>query len=72
MALDTQDKSASYHYRVIARAIDIIDAAAPAQVPLAELAGQLGMREAHFQRVFSAWAGVSPKRYQQYLALDHA
>ncbi|MFN3847765.1 MAG: helix-turn-helix domain-containing protein, partial [Paracoccaceae bacterium] len=25
-----------------------------------------------FQRVFSAWVGVSPKRYQQYLALDHA
>ncbi|MEM8956318.1 MAG: bifunctional helix-turn-helix domain-containing protein/methylated-DNA--[protein]-cysteine S-methyltransferase [Pseudomonadota bacterium] len=72
MALDIQDKSASYHYQVIARAIDIIDAAAPAQVPLAELAGQLGMSEAHFQRVFSAWAGVSPKRYQQYLALDHA
>lgn len=72
MALDIQDKSESYHYQVIARAIDIIDAAAPAQVPLAELAGQLGMSEAHFQRVFSAWAGVSPKRYQQYLALDHA
>ncbi len=26
----------------------------------------------HFQRVFSRWVGVSPKRYQQYLALDHA
>ncbi|MCR9089266.1 MAG: bifunctional helix-turn-helix domain-containing protein/methylated-DNA--[protein]-cysteine S-methyltransferase [Rhodobacteraceae bacterium] len=72
MALDTQDKSGSYHYQVIARAIDIIDAAAPAQVPLADLATRLGMSEAHFQRVFSAWAGVSPKRYQQYLALDHA
>ena len=30
------------------------------------------MSPAHLQRVFSAWVGVSPKRYQQYLALDHA
>ncbi|MEC7258554.1 MAG: methylated-DNA--[protein]-cysteine S-methyltransferase, partial [Pseudomonadota bacterium] len=27
---------------------------------------------AHFQRLFSAWVGVSPKRYQQYLTLGHA
>jgi AraC family transcriptional regulator of adaptative response/methylated-DNA-[protein]-cysteine methyltransferase len=32
----------------------------------------MGMSAAHFQRLFSAWVGVSPKRYQQYLALDHA
>jgi len=32
----------------------------------------MGMSAAHFQRVFSAWVGVSPKRYQQYLTLDHA
>lgn len=32
----------------------------------------MGLSPAHFQRVFSQWAGVSPKRYQQYLALDHA
>jgi len=30
------------------------------------------MSQAHFQRTFSAWVGVSPKRYQQYLTLDHA
>jgi AraC family transcriptional regulator of adaptative response/methylated-DNA-[protein]-cysteine methyltransferase len=30
------------------------------------------MSAAHFQRLFSAWVGVSPKRYQQYLTLDHA
>lgn len=32
----------------------------------------MGMSAAHFQRTFSAWVGVSPKRYQQYLAIDHA
>ena len=30
------------------------------------------MSPAHFQRLFSHWVGVSPKRYQQYLTLDHA
>jgi AraC family transcriptional regulator of adaptative response/methylated-DNA-[protein]-cysteine methyltransferase len=32
----------------------------------------MGMSAAHFQRLFSQWVGVSPKRYQQYLAMSHA
>lgn len=60
-----------YHYKLIARAIAEIDAA-PAPLSLNELAGRLGLSPAHFQRVFSAWAGVSPKRFQQYLTLGHA
>lgn len=61
----------SYHYAVIARALKIIDAAGPA-LTLDDLAAQMGISAAHFQRTFSAWVGVSPKRYQQYLTLDHA
>jgi len=30
------------------------------------------MSPSHFQRLFSQWVGVSPKRYQQYLTLGHA
>jgi AraC family transcriptional regulator of adaptative response/methylated-DNA-[protein]-cysteine methyltransferase len=60
-----------YHYKVIARALSLIDAAGPGQ-PLETLAADLKMSPAHFQRVFSRWVGVSPKRYQQYLTLDHA
>ncbi len=60
-----------YHYAVIARALREIDAAGPG-LTLDALATRMGMSAAHFQRVFSAWVGVSPKRYQQYLALDHA
>jgi AraC family transcriptional regulator of adaptative response/methylated-DNA-[protein]-cysteine methyltransferase len=62
----------SYHYAVIGRAIDHIAARAPAQASLDEVAASVGMSPAHFQRLFSQWVGVSPKRYQQYLALDHA
>jgi AraC family transcriptional regulator of adaptative response/methylated-DNA-[protein]-cysteine methyltransferase len=61
-----------YHYAVIGRAIGHIAARAPAQASLDEVAASVGLSPAHFQRVFSQWAGVSPKRYQQYLALDHA
>ncbi|MEJ6397387.1 bifunctional helix-turn-helix domain-containing protein/methylated-DNA--[protein]-cysteine S-methyltransferase [Yoonia sp. 208BN28-4] len=61
----------TYHYAVMARAIEAIDAA-DAPLTLEDLAGQMNMSPAHFQRLFSQWVGVSPKRYQQYLALGHA
>lgn len=61
-----------YHYAVMARAIATIDAHAGQPLSLTELADTLHMSPAHFQRLFSAWVGVSPKRYQQYLTLDHA
>lgn len=63
--------SPAYHYRVIARALDEIDSGGPG-LTLDGLAARMGMSPAHFQRVFSQWVGVSPKRYQQYLTLDHA
>jgi len=62
----------SYHYKLIARAIALIDAPGGTARSLDDLAAELGLSAAHFQRVFSAWAGVSPKRYQQYLTLGHA
>ncbi len=65
------EQSQTYHYNVIRRAIDLIDGA-EGPLSLDEIAAQMGMSPAHFQRVFSAWVGVSPKRYQQYLALGHA
>ena len=63
--------SEDYHYGVMARAISEIDQAG-APLSLEDLAGRMGMSSAHFQRLFSQWVGVSPKRYQQYLMLDHA
>ena len=65
------DQSPAYHYAVIARALRIIDEGGPG-LTLDALAARMDMSPAHFQRVFSQWVGVSPKRYQQYLTLDHA
>jgi AraC family transcriptional regulator, regulatory protein of adaptative response / methylated-DNA-[protein]-cysteine methyltransferase len=59
------------HYALIARALMISD---QAETPLSleGLAAQLDLSASHFQRLFSQWVGVSPKRYQQYLTLDLA
>jgi AraC family transcriptional regulator of adaptative response/methylated-DNA-[protein]-cysteine methyltransferase len=65
------EQTAPYHYHVMRRAIDLIDAA-DAPLTLDALAAAMGMSPAHFQRLFSQWVGVSPKRYQQYLALGQA
>ncbi|MCA8868582.1 MAG: bifunctional helix-turn-helix domain-containing protein/methylated-DNA--[protein]-cysteine S-methyltransferase [Rhodobacteraceae bacterium] len=62
----------AYHYDLIARALAYIDQHAGENPGLNEIADATGLSPAHFQRVFSRWVGVSPKRYQQYLMLDHA
>ena len=70
MNIRTEDQP--YHYQVIARALREIDAPGGQVLSLDDLAARLSMSPAHFQRTFSQWVGVSPKRYQQYLTLDHA
>ncbi|KIN65451.1 ADA regulatory protein [Sulfitobacter noctilucae] len=60
-----------YHYKVMRRAIDLLDGAEE-PLSLDQVAAEMGMSPAHFQRLFSRWVGVSPKRYQQYLMLGQA
>ncbi|MBU2980402.1 bifunctional helix-turn-helix domain-containing protein/methylated-DNA--[protein]-cysteine S-methyltransferase [Lentibacter algarum] len=66
-----QEPEGQYHYQMMRRALEIIDAAEET-LSLEGLAKQMNMSSAHFQRVFSSWVGVSPKRYQQYLQLGQA
>ena len=61
-----------YHFQVIRRAIDVIDASGGRALSLEALADEMDMSPAHFQRLFSRWTGVSPKKLQQYLTLGHA
>jgi AraC family transcriptional regulator of adaptative response/methylated-DNA-[protein]-cysteine methyltransferase len=42
------------------------------QPSLEEVAAQVQWSPDHFQRVFTAWAGVSPKKFAQYLSLGYA
>lgn len=69
--MDIETQETGYHYNVIRRALDVIDGQGTG-LSLDALAEEMQMSPAHFQRVFSRWVGVSPKRYQQYLTLDHA
>lgn len=59
-------------YERMAEAIRFIDETREDHPSLEAVAAHLGLSAAHFQRLFSRWAGVSPKKYQQYLTLDHA
>lgn len=61
-----------FHHDLIAEAIRLLEAEAPNQPSLDEIAGRMGFSPTHFQKMFSEWVGVSPKRYMQYLTLDHA
>ena len=42
------------------------------QPELGDVARVTGLSEAHFQRMFAKWAGLTPKRFVQYLTLEHA
>ena len=59
-------------YQRIAAALAYAQAHFQAQPDLEELARQAHWSPFHFQRKFQEWAGVSPKKFLQYLSLDHA
>ena len=69
---DQSPIEATYYYKLMRRAIDRIDAEGGRELRLEDIAREAGLSPAHFQRVFSRWAGVSPKRFQQFLTLEHA
>lgn len=62
----------TYTYQQVARAIEHLTANYQKQPSLSELAEQVNLSEFHFQRLFTEWAGVSPKKFGQYLTLEHA
>jgi AraC family transcriptional regulator of adaptative response/methylated-DNA-[protein]-cysteine methyltransferase len=56
----------------VAQAIRFLCARAREQPSLGEVAAQAGVSEFHFQRIFQKWAGISPKRFLQFLTLREA
>lgn len=53
-------------YARVERAIRYLDAQRASQPTLADVARQVGLSESHFQRLFTRWAGISPKRFIQH------
>lgn len=62
----------SIDYQRIEQAIGFIERNFQDQPSLKEIADYVGLSEYHFQRLFTRWAGISPKRFLQFLALDYA
>src|SRR5687767_2596004 len=58
--------------REVAAAIRYVVERYQDQPALEAMAAAAGMSPFHFQRVFKRWAGISPKRFLQYVTLAHA
>ena len=56
----------------IAQAIEYIQQNFKDQPHLDEVAAHVHLSSAHFQRLFTEWAGTSPKKFLQYISLEHA
>jgi AraC family transcriptional regulator, regulatory protein of adaptative response / methylated-DNA-[protein]-cysteine methyltransferase len=59
-------------YERIARVIRYVDARQAEQPELSALAREAGLSAFHFHRLFSAWAGVTPKNFLQWLTFSRA
>lgn len=64
--------SASLNYSRIAKAIEYIQHNFQQQPNLAEIAAHVHLSPAHFQRLFTEWVGISPKKFLQYTTIQHA
>lgn len=62
--------TAETDYQRIARAIRFLEANFRRQPSLEEVAEAVSLSPFHFQRLFSEWAGISPKRFVQFLTAD--
>ena len=60
------------NYERIAEAINYIKLNFKEQPNLDVVAEKVNLSPFHFQRMFTDWAGISPKKFLQYLSLDYA
>ncbi len=67
--METQNQ---INFTRIAQAIEYINTHFKQQPNLDEVAEKIHLSPAHFQRMFTEWAGTSPKKFLQYISLSHA
>lgn len=61
-----------YNYARIEEAIRYIEANRKSQPSLEEVASHVCLSPYHFQRMFTAWAGISPKQFLEYINVGYA
>ena len=65
-------KQLSDDYRRVEQAILYLENNAHRQPSLKEIAASVSLSEYHFQRLFTRWVGISPKRFLQFLTKERA
>jgi AraC family transcriptional regulator of adaptative response/methylated-DNA-[protein]-cysteine methyltransferase len=60
------------NFNRVAEAIGYIQANFKRQPGLEEIAEKVNLSPFHFQRLFSEWAGTTPKRFLQYISIGYA
>jgi AraC family transcriptional regulator, regulatory protein of adaptative response / methylated-DNA-[protein]-cysteine methyltransferase len=65
-----QPMNTDLNYSRIAKAIGYLEKNFKQQPDLDEVAEKVHLSPFHFQRLFTDWAGISPKRFLQYLTVD--
>ncbi len=67
---ELQGQTRTYH--TVAKAIAFLTTHHEQHPPLEKLAHEVGLSPYHFQRIFKEWAGVSPKKFLQYISVQRA
>jgi AraC family transcriptional regulator of adaptative response/methylated-DNA-[protein]-cysteine methyltransferase len=65
-------KQRSQDYYRIEKAIHFLEENFQDQPSLSQMAQNINVSEFHFHRIFQRWAGISPKRFLQYLTKEYA
>jgi len=60
------------NYDRVEEAIEYLNTHFKSQPGLDEVAEKIHLSPYHFQRLFTDWAGVSPKKFLQYISIEHA
>ena len=60
------------NYNRIAKAIEYIKENFKSQPSLDEIADKVHVSQSHFQKMFTNWAGTSPKKFLQFISIEHA
>lgn len=66
------NKESGFNYQIVAKAIGYLVDNFKQQPSLEQIAAHVNLSPFHFQKIFTDWAGVSPKKFAQYLNVNYA
>nr|WP_294899415.1 methylated-DNA--[protein]-cysteine S-methyltransferase [uncultured Pedobacter sp.] len=66
------NKESGFNYQIVAKAIGYLVDNFKQQPSLEQIASHVNLSPFHFQKIFTDWVGVSPKKFAQYLNVNYA